>query len=45
MTANGYAMIAQVRFRELRTRIGLAAFMIFTALWVYAQHRRFSHPT
>ena len=31
MTANGYAMIAQVRFRELRTRIGLAAFIAVTA--------------
>ncbi|OYX55116.1 MAG: hypothetical protein B7Y86_14320 [Brevundimonas subvibrioides] len=30
MTANGYAMIAQVRFRELRTRIGLAAFIAVT---------------
>jgi signal transduction histidine kinase/ActR/RegA family two-component response regulator len=31
MTANGYAMIAQVRFRELPTRIGLAAFIAVTA--------------
>ena len=30
MTASGYAMIAQVRFRELRTRIGLAAFIAVT---------------
>ncbi|WP_298160878.1 ATP-binding protein [Brevundimonas sp.] len=31
MLANGYAMIAQVRFRELKTRIGLAAFIAVTA--------------
>ncbi|MGV3580172.1 ATP-binding protein [Brevundimonas sp.] len=31
MTANGYAMIAQVRFRELKTRIALAAFIALTA--------------
>ena len=31
MTANGYAMIAQVRFRELKTRIGLAGFIAVTA--------------
>ncbi len=31
ITANGYAMIAQVRFRELKTRIGLAAFIAVTA--------------
>jgi signal transduction histidine kinase/ActR/RegA family two-component response regulator len=30
-TVNGYAMIAQVRFRELKTRIGLAAFIATTA--------------
>ena len=31
MTANGYATIAQVRFRELPTRMGLAAFIAVTA--------------
>ena len=31
MTANGYAMIARVRFRELKTRIGLAAIIAVTA--------------
>ena len=36
MTANGYAMIAQVRFRELRTRIGLASFIAVTA-WFLTQ--------
>lgn len=30
-TANGYGMIAQVRFRELKTRIALAAFIAVTA--------------
>jgi len=30
-SANGWAMIAQVRFRELKTRIGLAAFIAVTA--------------
>lgn len=30
-TMNGYAMIAQVRFRELKTRIALAAFIAVTA--------------
>lgn len=34
-----------VQLPERAFWIGLAAFMIFTALWVYAQHRRFSHPT
>ena len=36
MTANGYAMIAQVRFRELKTRIALAAFIALTA-WFLTQ--------
>ncbi len=27
MTASGYALIAQIRFRELKTRLGLAAFI------------------
>ena len=36
MTANGYAMIAQVRFRELKTRIGLAAFIALTG-WFLTQ--------
>jgi signal transduction histidine kinase/CheY-like chemotaxis protein len=31
MVSNGYAMIGQVRFRELKTRIGLAAFIAGTA--------------
>ncbi|ADL00662.1 ATP-binding protein [Brevundimonas subvibrioides] len=31
MTTNGYAMIAQVRFRELKTRVGLALFIAGTA--------------
>ena len=36
MTSSGYAMIAQVRFRELKTRIGLAAFIAVTA-WFMTQ--------
>lgn len=35
MTTNGYAMIAQVRFRELKTRVGLAVFIAATA-WFLA---------
>ncbi|WP_054110361.1 ATP-binding protein [Brevundimonas sp. AAP58] len=31
ISANGWAMIAQVRFRELKTRLGLAAFIAATA--------------
>ena len=30
-STNGWAMIAQVRFRELKTRLGLAAFIALTA--------------
>ncbi len=30
-SANGWAMIAQVRFRELKTRIGMACFIALTA--------------
>ena len=33
MTATAYAMVSQVRFRELKTRIALAAFIGLTA-WV-----------
>ncbi|WP_396593945.1 ATP-binding protein [Brevundimonas sp. R86498] len=36
MTVNGYAMVAQVRHRELKTRIGLAAFITLTA-WFLTQ--------
>ncbi|MDP3406342.1 MAG: ATP-binding protein [Brevundimonas sp.] len=36
MTVNGYAMVAQVRYRELRTRVGLAAFIAATA-WLLTQ--------
>jgi signal transduction histidine kinase/ActR/RegA family two-component response regulator len=31
MTSTGYAMVAQVRYRELKTRIALAAFIALTA--------------
>ncbi|QTN19049.1 response regulator [Brevundimonas sp. AJA228-03] len=34
MTANGYSMIAQVRFRELKTRIALALFIAGTACFL-----------
>lgn len=34
MTVNGYAMIAEVRFRELWTRLGLAAFISMTAVYL-----------
>ena len=35
MTAYGYAMIAQIRFRELTTRLALAAF-VGTVAWMMA---------
>ena len=35
MTTTGYALVAQIRFRELKTRIALAAFIGVTA-WVMA---------
>ncbi|WP_269516180.1 ATP-binding protein [Brevundimonas subvibrioides] len=34
MTTNGYSMIAQVRFRELKTRIALALFIAGTACFL-----------
>ena len=34
MTATAYAMVSQVRYRELKTRIALAAFIGFTAWFV-----------
>jgi signal transduction histidine kinase/ActR/RegA family two-component response regulator len=36
ISANGWAMIAQTRFRELKTRMGLAAFIALTG-WFLAQ--------
>jgi signal transduction histidine kinase/ActR/RegA family two-component response regulator len=36
ISANGWAWVAQVRYRELKTRMGLAAFIALTA-WFLAQ--------
>jgi two-component system, sensor histidine kinase len=36
ISANGWAWVAQVRYRELKTRMGLAAFIALTG-WFLAQ--------